>query len=211
MTSSIINCSRILGVLPRRLAATRGDRDMATGQIGRLKTAAIDETRKLARIFIYLWLVLCLLAMHRALIQNDEFLRYHLGLVLFNALALAKVILILEDLHLFDQLKNKPLVYPILFKSTVFAVILFCFHVIEETIAGMLHGKTLSHSILDIGGGTVHGMLLVGVIMFVVLVPFITFIELERAIGAKEMSDLLFGRKTGNVAVPPAHADPEKP
>jgi hypothetical protein len=113
-------------------------------------------------------------------------------------------------LHLFDQLKNKPLVYPILFKSAVFAVILFCFHAIEETIVGMLHGKTLSHSILDIGGGTVHGMLLVGVIMFVVLVPFITFIELERAIGAKEMSDLLFGRKTGNVAVPPAHADPEK-
>jgi hypothetical protein len=103
MASSNVDCSRSLGVLPRRLAAARGDRDMATGQIGRLKTATIGETRKLARIFIYVWFVLCLLAMHRALIQHDEFLRYHLGLVLLNAMALAKVILLLEDFHLLDQ------------------------------------------------------------------------------------------------------------
>ncbi len=169
---------------------------MINGQLHRLKTGAFAEAKKLLRIFIYIWLVLSLLSLHRALILNDEFLKYHQGLALINALALAKVVLMVEDFHLVDQLKHRPLIYPILFKSAAFAVILLCFHVIEETIIGILHGKTISHSIPNIGGGTLQGILMVAIIGFVVLMPFFAFMELERAIGSKQLSDLLFGRKT---------------
>ena len=108
----------------------------------RLKSGAIDETRKLFGIFIYLWVLLSLFSLHKALILNEESLIYNQGFALINALALAKVVLVGEFFHIGDNLKNRPLIYPIMFKSAVFAVILICFHIIEETLIGVLHGKT---------------------------------------------------------------------
>jgi hypothetical protein len=160
------------GILPRRLATSHGDRNMANERLLRLKTGAIDETRELFGIFIYLWVLLSLFSLHKALVLNDESLIYHQGFAIINALALAKVVLVAEFFHVGDNLKNRPLIYPIMFKSAVFAVILICFHIIEEALIGVLHGKALSQSIPDIGGGKLQGILMVGIIMFVVLMPF---------------------------------------
>src|SRR3984893_17987085 len=164
---------------------------MANGRLLRLKTGAIDETRELFGIFIYLWVLLSLFSLHKALVLNEESLIYHQGFALINALALAKVVLVGEFFHIGDSLKNRPLVYPIMFKSAVFAVILMCFHIIEETLIGVLHGKSLSQSIPEIGGGTLQGILMVGIIMFVVLVGFFAFRGLERAIGPEQLRSLL--------------------
>jgi uncharacterized protein (DUF1810 family) len=90
-----------------------------------------------------------------------------------------------------------------MFKSAVFAVILLCFHMIEETLLGVFHGKTLSQSIPNIGGGTLQGILMVGIIMFVVLMPFFAFRELGRAIGTKQLHSLLFGGETKAGTAPP--------
>ena len=55
---------------------------------------------------------------------------------------------IAEYFQVVETLRHKPLVYPIVFKSAVFCVILMCFYVIEkmfvgiwrETVAGRFHG-----------------------------------------------------------------------
>jgi hypothetical protein len=52
---------------------------------------------------------------------------------------------------------NRPLIYPIIFKSAIFAVLLICFHTIEDTFIGVLDGKTISQSIPSIGGGRLQG------------------------------------------------------
>ena len=101
---------------------------MMNERLLRLKTGAIDETRKLFGIFIYLWVLLSLFSFHKMLILNEESLIYNQGFALINALALAKVVLVGEFFHVGDNLKNRPLIYPIMFKSAVFAVILICFH-----------------------------------------------------------------------------------
>ncbi|MGQ0444458.1 MAG: hypothetical protein ACT4O2_04850 [Beijerinckiaceae bacterium] len=176
---------------------------MANEQLLRLKKGAIDETKKLFWIFIYIWVLLSLFSLHKALVLNDESLIFHQGFAVINALALAKVVLITEMFHVGDNLKNRPLIYPIMFKSAVFAVILVCFHIIEETLIGAWHGKTFSQSISEIGGGTLQGILMVGIIMFVVLLPFFAFRELEGALGKEQLRLLLFGGKTKAGAVPP--------
>jgi len=112
-------------------------------------------------------------------------------------------VLVAEYFHVGDRLKNRPLIYPIMFKSAVFAVILICFHIIEETLIGVLHGKTLAQSIPDTGGGKLQGILMVGIIMFVVLTPFFAFRELGRAIGTEQLRSLLFGGETKAGAAPP--------
>ena len=183
---------------------------MVSERLLRLKTGAIDETRELFGIFIYLWVLLSLFSLHKALVLNEESLIYHQGFALINALALAKVVLIAEFFHVGDKLKNRPLIYPIMFKSAVFAVILMCFHIIEETLIGTWHGKTLSQSIPEIGGGTLQGILMVGIIMFVVLMPFFAFRELEGALGKEQLRFLLFRGKTEAGAVPPIMQGPEE-
>src|ERR1700730_15166289 len=176
---------------------------MVNERLLRLKMGAIDETRKLFGIFIYLWVLLSLFSLHKALVLNDESLIYHQGYALINALALAKVVLVAEFFHIGDKFKNRPLIYPIMFKSAVFAVILLCFHMIEETLLGVFRGKTLSQSIPNIGGGTLQGILMVGIIMFVVLMPFFAFRELDRTIGTEQLRSLLFGGETKAGAAPP--------
>ena len=176
---------------------------MVNERLRRLTTGAIDETRELFGIFIYLWILLSLFSLHKALVLNEESLIYHQGFALINALALAKVVLVAEFFHVGDNLKNRPLIYPIMFKSAVFAVILLCFHIIEEMLLGILHGKPLSQSISDTGGGTLQGILMVGIIMFVVLTPFFAFRELGRAIGKEQLRSLLFGGETEAGAAPP--------
>jgi uncharacterized protein (DUF1810 family) len=175
---------------------------MVNERLLRLKTGALDETKKLFAIFIYLWVLLSLFSLHKALVLNDESLIFHQGFALINALALAKVVLVGEFFHIGDNFKNKPLIYPIMFKSAIFAVILMCFHIIEETLIGVLHGKTLSQSIPIIGGGTMQGILMVGIIMFIVLMPFFAFRELGRAIGTAQLRSLLFGGETEAGAAP---------
>jgi len=176
---------------------------MVNERLIRLKTEAIDETRKLFGIFIYLWVLLSVFSLHKALVLNEESLIYHQGFALINALALAKVVLVAEYFHVGDKLKNRPLIYPVTFKSAVFAVILMCFHIIEETLIGLWHGESLSQSIPNIGGGTLQGILMVGIIMFVVLMPFFAFRELGRVIGTEQLQSLLFGGESKGGTAPP--------
>ncbi len=184
---------------------------MANERLLRLKTGAIDETRKLFGIFIYLWVLLSLFSLHKALILNDERLLYHQGFAIINALALAKVILVAEIFHVGDNLDNRPLIYTIIIKSAIFAVILICFHIIEDSLIGIFHGKTFSQSISEIGGGKLQGIFIIGIIMFVVLMPFFAFRELDRAIGPEQLHSLLFGIKTKSVAGPPVMQGPATP
>ena len=169
---------------------------MVSERLGRLKTGAIDETKKLFGVFVYLWILLTLFSLHKAFIFNEDILTYQQGFALINAFALAKIVLVGQSLHVGDRLRNKPLIYPILFKAAIFAVILLCFHVIEETLIGVWHGKAAAESVPTIGDGTLQAILMAGIIMFVALIPFFAFMELERAIGPEELHALLFGHKT---------------
>lgn len=170
---------------------------MVNDRLHRLKTGAIEETRKLFAIFLYLWVLLSLFSFHKALVLKEEYVIYDQGFALVNALVLAKVILIGELLHIGENLKNKPIIYPILFKSAVFALLLICFHVIEQSLRGiLLEGKSFSQSISSIAGGRLQDIVLIGIIMFVVLIPFFAFRELDRTIGAIEFRALLFGDKS---------------
>ena len=123
----------------------------------RMKTAAFDETRKLFWIFLYLWVLLGLFSFQKALILNEENLIFHQGFTLINALALAKVVLLGEYFRIGENFKNRPLIYPILFKSAIFAVLLVCFHILEELLIGVMRHKTVSQSISSIGDGRTRG------------------------------------------------------
>ena len=142
-----------------------------------VKQKSLAEARKLFWIFLYLWVLLGLFAIHKSIVLNEQNLFYHQGFAIINAWLLAKVMLIAEMFHIADNLKHKPLIYPIAFKSAVFSVILISFYILEEVLVGVWHGKTLANSMPAVGGGRLVGILLVGFTMFVVLMPFFALRE----------------------------------
>jgi hypothetical protein len=162
--------------------------------VARVAEKAIDEGKQLFYIFIYFWVLFGLFSVYRSLVLNERNLIYHEGFAVINALLLAKVVLVAEFFQAANSLKHKPLVYPIVFKSAVFCAILICFYIIEETLVGVWHGKTIAASFPEIGGEGWKGILVVWTIMFVALIPFFSYRELARVLGKDELHSLIFRR-----------------
>jgi len=162
-----------------------------------LKEKATFQLKEFLAMFIYLWLILALFAIHRSIILAEQHLNYQAqGFAIVNALILAKVMLIGEDLNLGNRFREKPLVHSILYKSLVFAVFFICFHIFEEVVVGVFRGKTVAQSLPTIGGGSLQGIMSVGAIVFVSLIPFFAFREIGRVIGKRELWSLLLSRGT---------------
>jgi hypothetical protein len=149
-----------------------------------LKQKAYQGVKDYLAICCYLWLVFSLLVIYKSVLLSERISFVAHGEALINALALGKVMLVAQELHFAENLKSKPLIYPTLFKSAAFALVLGCFKIIEEICIGLYHGKSSGQSISDIGGGTLNGIFTLVAILAVLLIPFLR--SLEHGIFSKD-------------------------
>jgi hypothetical protein len=148
----------------------------------------LEKVRKgfirFSAMFAYLLVVFTMFQLHEYIVLEERGIPYtRFGFAIVNALVLAKVMLVADELHLGESRSSeRPLIYPILIRSVLFAVVLILFDIAEKTIKGLIEGKTLLDSVPDIGGG-VLGSVITGVILTVMLVPFFAFVEIGRFFG----------------------------
>jgi len=103
----------------------------------RVKERLVHEVRQFLFMFLYLYVLFGLFAIHEAVVLEQRHITYaYYGFALVNALVLAKVMLVAEDLHLGRRFENRPLIYPVLIKSLLFAVVFICFRVVEDLLVG---------------------------------------------------------------------------
>jgi hypothetical protein len=158
-----------------------------------LKQKAVRELREYVIISLYLFVVFSLLIIHKRVILAAHHVDYTLhGLALINALALGKIILIAQDLHLADQFQDAPLIYTTLLKSFVFTVVLASFKIAEDATIGGLHGKSFHESLSEIGDGSWPAILILSALLFVMLIPFFGFGELRRVFGDERLLAVFF-------------------
>jgi hypothetical protein len=170
-------------------AATRG-RNLAE--------RAVDEAKRFLVMFLYLWIVLGLFVLHERIILGQRGIGFALqGFALLNALVLAKVMLVTEDLDLARWLRGRPLIHQILFESFIFTVVFICFHVVEHEVMGLIHGESLAAAVPAIGGGGFAGLVCTAVILFVALTPYFAFRNLSRVLGPARLNAILFATATG--------------
>lgn len=161
-----------------------------------LKERAYHEFKQYIVITLYLWVVFGLFLLYKAVILNQEHIDFVAkGLALFNALALAKVMLVARALHFGEWANDAPLIYPTFLKSGLFAALLALFKILEEWAVGLYHGRSFQESISDLGGGTFKGILTLSLLLFVMLIPFFGFTELQRVLGEGKLRQLFFGRR----------------
>jgi len=158
-----------------------------------VKEIAFQQLKEFLVIALYLWAVFGLLILFKSVVLVEQHIpfAYH-GFAFFNALALAKVMLTARDLHLGDLFHEAPLIYPTLLKSALFAVVLACFKILEEAAVGLYHGKSFQQSISDLGGGTLNGILVLTLLLFAMLIPFVGYGELRRILGEGKLERLFF-------------------
>ena len=170
---------------------------MPQGTTLSLKQKALEEAKRMLFITAYLSVLFSVFELHRLGVLRAQHVpySYRVGFSLINALVMAKVILIADALHAGKRLAGATMLAAVILKSGIFAVILICFNIVEDILVGLFHGKTLAESLPEVAGGGLEGQLIVGVMVFVVLIPFFAFAELRRAIGQDAFDDLVFGRK----------------
>jgi len=160
-----------------------------------IKEKAVREVRELVFIFLYLFVWFGLFTIHESIVLEQHHIGFTpYGLAFVNALVLAKVMLVAQDLHLGHRFEDRPLIYPVLIKSLLFAIVFICFHVVEHVIVGLWYGKGILQSMPGFGGGGIDGVIMVGVIMSVALIPFFAFTEISRFFGPAALQSLIFKR-----------------
>jgi cell division protein FtsW (lipid II flippase) len=168
------------------------DQSVAVPQKQSFKEKASHEFRRFLVIFFYLWVVFGLLSLHKSIVlsQHHVDVEEHTFAVI-NAFVFAKVLLVGEQLKFGSRFAKKPLLYPILYKCFVFSLVLIGFHIVESVAVGLWHGNTLAASWPPLLGWNPRGLFAVGVMCFVLLLPFFGFREIARVIGRAEMRALL--------------------
>ena len=155
------------------------------------KEKAIEEFKQFIVIFVYLWAVFGLMSIHKSFVLAQRHLDYgEHAFAIVNALVFAKVVLVAEALGLGKRFRDKPLIYPVMYKCFLFTLVIIGFHMIEIASAGLWHHNSIENSLVVEGLGSVKGIFSVGIMSFVLLLPFFLFRELGRVLGHKELWDL---------------------
>ncbi len=158
-----------------------------------LKARAIDEGKRFLVITLYLWVLLAVLNLHKTAILQQNHIDYEAqGFAIVNALVLAKIMLIADDLKLGARFNDRPLIYSVLYTSFLFAVVLIGFHIAEDAVLALLHGRPVAEGLADFGAGNVRGILSYAAIAFVSLIPFFLFRAIARAVGEDQIWQLVF-------------------
>ena len=161
-----------------------------------LKQRVYSELKEFFIIALYLYVVFALLLVYRSVILDEEHIShlFH-GFALINALAFAKVVLIGEALRLGERANERPLIYPTLLKSALFAILLAVCKILEDAAVGLYRGKSFAESIADFGGGSWKAILTYTALMAVLFVPFFGFTELRRVLGKGKLAQIFFHRR----------------
>ena len=155
-----------------------------------LKQKAAHEMKDLLAISFYLAFFFCALETYSMLLLRKYDISYlNYSFALINALVIAKVILIGDMAHLGREWESKPLYLSVLYKSFVFGLFVFAFHVVEEFIKRIIHH--------DPFGTVLHNLKLDetiarSIVIFCAFVPLFAFRELGRVVGEERFNALLF-------------------
>jgi hypothetical protein len=171
---------------------------MTSKKIPPAKPTLLGRLSHFLIIFAYLWLLLTMFTLHNSIVMTNWELAEHLGSATLKALVFAKFILIGEHLKLGSRAEHLALIWIVLIKAALFAVVLIGFNLVEEWLVAALsssHGASAHNDVLDISNARVALSLMF--MTFVTLIPFFGIRELSRLIGPERMRALFFQRASG--------------
>lgn len=146
--------------------------------------------------FVYLAAFFSAFTLYRMLILKEhQITSFHFGMALFEALILAKVILIGNALHLGKKFDESPLIIPTFYKAIVFGLFVVIFAILEHTLHGILHGKGVTEGFYELMSKGWDELLSRFLIMVTAFIPFFAFQELGLVLGEGKVRALFFKKR----------------
>lgn len=164
-----------------------------THSSGSIRSKLVEEITTMAAIAAYLYICFGAVILFKGAILRGQGVHFEMwGLAAVKALIMAKFILVGRMLHVGMGYRNRPLIWPTLYISLTYLIVLFILTTLEELIIGSIHGRAVADSLNHVVGPDLFQGLAVWLLMYLILVPFAAFTCLSEALGEREMIRLFF-------------------
>jgi hypothetical protein len=152
-----------------------------------------DELVEFAVIAAYLYICFTAILFLKASILKTEGIAFApFGFAAIKALICAKFASIGHALHVGERFKNLPLVWPTLYRSLVFLLLILILNALEEVVVGIMHGRSAADSLGAMGGGSLEQLFATSIVGLLILIPFFAFGVLGEAVGARNLVRVFF-------------------
>ena len=157
-----------------------------------LKSRLLIELKRYAVISIYLFLCFSTLLIYEAsLSETKEINLLTIGIALGKALILGKFILIGEVLQPGSRINAPTLLHRVAWRTIGMFLVLVVFKFLEELIIGLMHSRGVSDLFVELQQESWAGLLGPALVMLLILLPMMTAMELDRALGKEGLMGLL--------------------
>jgi hypothetical protein len=168
-----------------------------------LREKAVSEFKELAVLSLYLYFCLGAVVLFKSATLREAGIGYTVwGIAAVKALLLAKFILVGRAMHMGKRFRDRALIWPTLYHSLVFLILLLVLTTLEELFVGLIHHRALADSLAHVVGSTFLQGFSVCLIMFLILVPYSAFVCLGEVLGKREVARLFFVSRSPNPSAP---------
>lgn len=156
-----------------------------------IKQRIAHELKDYGIISAYLVVLFCAVTTYTMLLLRkfDDSSSLNYTFAIINALVIGKVILIGEMMRIGRHAETRPLYQSVLLKSLIFALFFFAFHLLEEFLKRVYHGKPAGTVLDEMEWEQVVARSMVVLCAFV---PLFVIRELHRVLGGDRLFELFF-------------------
>jgi len=160
---------------------------------------AIDELKEFVIIAAYLYVCFTAILYLKASILRAHGIEFApFGFAFVKALICAKFVSLGYILRVGERFKSLPLIWPTLYKSFAFLILLLALNVLEEIVAGLIHHRAIADSLAEFGGGTLDQLIATSVVGLLILIPFFAFRSLGELVGERNLVRVFFSASMPN-------------
>jgi hypothetical protein len=169
-----------------------------------IRKRATDELKEFLVIAAYLYICFTAILYLKASILKAQGIAFApFGFAAVKAIICAKFVSVGHILHVGERFKSMPLIWPTLYKSFAFLVLLLVLNALEEIVAGLIHHRAIADSLSEFGGGTLDQLIATSFVGLLILIPFFAFRTLGEAVGERNFVRVFFRRRHSADNAPP--------
>ncbi len=148
------------------------------------------ETIRLLPVFLFFFVIFYMIHITRLVNRVPHQDSYSFVMIVLSALVMAKVIFITDFIPLINRQEKKPLIYITLWKTLLYSVVTVIVRILDHAVEVLSEGQGSAFEELVQPQFWVIQMWL-----FALLLIFVAYNELIRAVGSAKAKELFFGKK----------------
>ncbi len=163
---------------------------MSTGLKGKL----LHELQEYGSIFLYLYVAFGAVIFYReAVLRADGIVFAAYGFAFFKAMVMAKFMVLGHAARLGERMRGKRLVVNIVWRTSLFLLLLVALTVVEEAVVALVHGRPARAGMEGVAGGNLMELAATALLLWLILLPYFVIRLISEQLGPGELRRMFFG------------------